>query len=68
MEKIGVSISRMSHVSSGETKLVNSFVSMRVANEFKVSADYILGLSTMSIRKSYDISGWGLFKEIVRGF
>lgn len=38
-----------------------------VAKEFKVSTDYILGLSTLSVRKSYDISELGLSEGAVRG-
>ena len=38
-----------------------------VAKEFKVSTDYILGLSTVSVRKSYDISELGLSEGAVRG-
>ena len=35
--------------------------------EDKVSTDYILGLSTLSVRKSYDISELGLSEGAVRG-
>ena len=38
-----------------------------VAKEFKVSTDYLLGLSTVSVRKSYDISELGLSAGAVRG-
>jgi len=38
-----------------------------VAKEFKVSTDYILGLSTLNVRKSYDISELGLSEGAVRG-
>ena len=38
-----------------------------VYQEDKVSTDYILGLSTLSVRKSYDISELGLSEEAVRG-
>ena len=38
-----------------------------MAKEFKVSTDYILGLSTLSVRKSYDISELGLSEGAVRG-
>ena len=38
-----------------------------MAKEFKVSTDYILGLSTVSVRKSYDISELGLSEGAVRG-
>ena len=62
-EKIGVSASQLSRIVSGETKTVSSDILIGVAKKFKVSTDYILGLSTLSVRKSYDISELG----IVRG-
>ena len=59
-EKIGVSASQLSRIVSGETRTVSSDILIGVAKEFKVSTDYILGLSTVSVRKSYDISELGL--------
>ena len=38
-----------------------------VYQEDKVSTDYILGLSTLSVRKSYDISELGLSEGAMRG-
>lgn len=66
-EKIGVSASQLSRIVSGETKTVSSDILIGVAKEFKVSTDYILGLSTLSVRKSYDISELGLSEGAVRG-
>ena len=66
-EKIGVSASQLSRIVSGETKTVSSDILIGVAKEFKVSTDYILGLSTVSVRKSYDISELGLSEGAVRG-
>ena len=57
----------MSRIVSGETKTVSSDILIGVAKEFKVSTDYILGLSTLSVRKSYDISELGLSEGAVRG-
>ena len=54
-EKIGVSASQLSRIVSGETRTVSSDILIGVAKEFKVSTDYILGLSNISVRKSYDI-------------
>lgn len=67
-EKIGVSASQLSRIVSGETKTVSSDILIGVAREFKVSTDYILGLSTVSVRKSYDISELGLSEGAVKGF
>ena len=66
-EKIGVSASQLSRIVSGETRTVSSDIVIGVAKEFKVSTDYILGLSTVSVRKSYDISELGLSEGAVRG-
>ena len=66
-ERIGVSASQLSRIVSGETKTVSSDILIGVAKEFKVSADYILGLSNISVRKSYDISELGLSAGAVRG-
>ncbi len=66
-EKIGVSASQLSRIVSGETKTVSSDILIGVAKEFKVSTDYILGLSTISVRKSYDISELGLSEGAVKG-
>ena len=66
-EKIGVSASQLSRIVSGETKTVSSDILIGGAKEFKVSTDYILGFSTVSVRKSYDISGLGLSSGAVRG-
>lgn len=66
-EKIGVSVSQLSRIVSGETKTVSSDILIGVAKEFHVSTDYILGLSTVSVRKSYDISELGLSEGAVRG-
>lgn len=66
-EKIGVSASQLSRIVSGETKTVSSDILIGVAKEFRVSTDYILGLSTVSVRKSYDISELGLSEGAVRG-
>ncbi len=65
-EKIGVSASQLSRIVSGETKTVSSDILMGVADVFKVSTDYILGLSTVSVRKSYDISELGLSEGAVK--
>ena len=40
---------------------------MGIADVFKVSTDYILGLSNISVRKNYEISELGLSEGAVRG-
>ena len=66
-KKIGVSASQLSRIVSGETKTVSSDILIGVAKEFKVSTDYIQDLSTLSVRRSYDISELGLSDGSVRG-
>lgn len=66
-KRIGVSASQLSRIVSGETKTVSSDILMGVADVFKVSTDYILGLSNISVRKSYDISELGLSENAVKG-
>ena len=66
-KKIGVSASQLSRIVSGETKTVSSDILIGVAKEFKVSTDYILGLSNISVRKSYDISELGLSEGAIKG-
>ena len=50
-KKLGVSASQLSRIVSGETRTVSSDILIGVAKEFKVSTDYLLGLSTVSVRK-----------------
>ena len=59
-EKIGVSASQLS-------RIVNGDILMGMAQEFKVSTDYILDMSTGSGCKSYDISELGLSDRVMRG-
>ena len=66
-KRIGISAPQMSRIVSGETKTVNSDILMAVAKEFKVSTDYILGLTEISVRKNYDISQLGLSEGAVKG-
>ena len=47
-KRIGVSAPQLSRIVSGETKTINSDLLIAVAKEFKVSSDYILGLSEVS--------------------
>ena len=61
------SASQLSRIVSGETRTVSSDILIGVAKEFKVSTDYILGLSNISVRKSYDISELGLSEGAVKG-
>jgi len=65
-EIIGVAPSQLSRIESGETKTVSSDILIELAKVFGVSADYILGLTTISVPKSYDISELGLSESAVK--
>ena len=66
-KRIGVSAPQLSRIVSGETKTINSDLLIAVAKEFKVSSDYILGLSEVSARKSYDIFEIGFSEGAAKG-
>ena len=66
-KRIGVSAPQLSRIVSGETKTINSDLLIAVAKEFKVSSDYILGLSEVSARKSYDIFELGFSEGAAKG-
>ena len=66
-KRIGVSAPQLSRIVSGETKTINSDLLIAVAKEFKVSTDYILGLSEVSTRKSYDIFEIGFSEGAAKG-
>ncbi|MCL2366801.1 MAG: helix-turn-helix domain-containing protein [Oscillospiraceae bacterium] len=63
---IGISASQMSRIESGETKSISSEILVALAKIFGVSTDYILGLTTVSVPKSYDISELGLSEGAVK--
>ena len=66
-QKIGLSASQVSRIESGETKSISSDILVKLAKEFHVSTDYILGLTVISVPKNYDISELGLSEKAVEG-
>jgi len=66
-EMIGVSASQLSRIENGETQSISSELLIKLAKAFGVSADYILGLTTISTPKSRDISELGLSEGAVKG-
>ena len=59
-KKIGITASQISRIESGYIENISSDILIKLAKEFKVSTDYILGLSTISTPKNHDISELGL--------
>lgn len=65
--RIELAPSQLSRIESGETKNISGDILVKLAKEFRVSTDYILGLTTVSVPKSYDISELGLSEGAVKG-
>lgn len=65
-EMIGVVPSQLSRIERGEIH-ISSDILVKLSNAFGVSTDYILGLTTVSTRKSYEISELGLSEGAVKG-
>lgn len=64
-ERIGVSTSQLSRIVSCKTQTVISDIPRGVVDVFKVSTDYIPGLSIVNVTKSYDISELGLSEGLL---
>ena len=65
--KTGIDASQITRIESGSLKTISSDYLIKLAKELKTSTDYILGLTTVSVPKSYDISELGLSDEAVKG-
>lgn len=65
--RIELAPSQLSRIENGETKNISGDILVKLAKEFRVSTDYILGLTTVSVPKSYDISELGLSEGAVKG-
>ena len=66
-ELIDVAPSQISRIENGETQSISSDILVKLTKAFGVSSDYLLGLTTVSVPKSYDISELGLSEGAVRG-
>ena len=65
--KTGIDASQITRIESGSLKTISSDYLIKLAKELKTSTDYILGLTPVSVPKSYDISELGLSNEAVKG-
>ena len=59
-ENSGLSESQISRIENGKIGKLSHDILIKLAKVFHVSTDYILGLTTVSVPKSYDISELGL--------
>ena len=62
-EKTGIPISVISRIESGKTATVGHDVLARLALFFNVSADYLLGLTNVRMRKNVELSELGLSNQ-----
>lgn len=65
-EIIGVSASQLSRIENGETTNINAETIAKLAKALQVSTDYILGLTTISVPKGYDINELGLSEGAIK--
>ena len=65
--KTGIDASQITRIENGSLKTISSDYLIKLAKELKTSTDYILGLTPVSVPKSYDISELGLSNESVKG-
>ena len=65
-EMIEVEPSQISRIERGETQNISNDILIKLAGVFKVSTDYLLGLTTVSVQKSYEISELGLSEGAVK--
>ncbi len=64
--QLGVSRSHISRIESGETKNVSGELLVKIAKLFKVSTDYLLGMTREPSPMNYDMSELGLSVDAVR--
>lgn len=64
-QQIHVNPAQLSRIESGETKHISSDLLIKFAKAFHVSTDYLLGLTSISIPKNYEISELGLSEAAV---
>ena len=66
-QKTGIDASQITRIENCSLKTISSDYLIKLAKELKTSTDYILGLTPVSVPKSYDISELGLSNESVKG-
>ena len=70
-ERIGIASSQLSRIEKGETRTISSDILIALAEEFQVSSDYLLGLSTFQKPRNVDVTMTGLsetaFNRMVNG-
>ena len=65
-DMIGVVPSQLSRIEQGKIQNISNDILIKLSKALNVSTDYILGLTTLSVQKSYDISELGLSEGAVK--
>lgn len=65
-ELTGIDASQLTRIENGDLKTISSEYLIKLSKALNVSTDYILGLTTVSVRKSYDISELGLSEGAIK--
>ena len=66
-ELTGIDASQITRIENGDLKTISSDYLIKLSDKLQVSTDYILGITNISVRKSYDISELGLSEDAVKG-
>lgn len=64
--KIGINATTLGRMEKGQTQKIGDDVLTALAREFRVSTDFLLGLTNIPDRKNYDISELGLSAQTAR--
>lgn len=64
--KIGINATTLGRMEKGQTQKIGDDVLTALAREFRVSTDFLLGLTNIPDRKNYDISELGLSAHAAR--
>ena len=64
--RIGINATTLGRIEKGQTQKISSDVLVALAQEFHVSTDFLLGLTNIPERKSYDTGELGLSAQAVR--
>lgn len=64
--RIGTSASTLSRIEKGEIESPGSDIVVKLARVFRVSTDFLLGITDYPDRKNYDVGQLGLSPEVVR--
>ncbi len=65
-KRIGISASTLGRIEKGETENTGTDILLKLAEVFRVSTDFLLGITDYPDRKYYEVEALGLTPEAVR--